>query len=79
MREARGITQEDFNNGEGPINERTIRRIENAELTNLELMTLLRIAERLELHPSQLLDVDVPWDVKPLPETKPKRKRKRRP
>lgn len=79
LRERRGLTQEDFNEGEGPINERSLRRIESGELPNTELLTLLRICERLGVHPRELFEIDVPWEIRALPEEKPKRKRKRRP
>lgn len=78
LRERRGLTQEDFNEGTGPINERSLRRIESGELPNTELLTLLRICERLEIHPRELFEIDVPWEIEPLPEAGQKRKRKRR-
>lgn len=79
LRERRGLTQEDFNEGAGPINERSLRRIESGELPNTELLTLLRICERLEIHPRELFDIEVSWPIRTLPKESPKRKRKRRP
>lgn len=79
LRELRGLTQEDFNEGIGPINDRTLRRIESGELVNMELLTLLRIAERLRVPPAEILNVEVHWKTDVLPSEKVVKKRKRRP
>jgi transcriptional regulator with XRE-family HTH domain len=79
IRERRGLTQEEFNDGVGPINERSLRRIESGELVNTELMTLLRICRRLKIHPRELFAVDIPWQIEAIPEEIAKKKRKRRP
>lgn len=77
-RKRRGLTQEDLD-VDGGVGVATIRRIETLNLTNIELSTMLKIAMRLNIHPRDLFDIEVPWPIKTLPQEAAKRKRRRRP
>ena len=79
IRERPGMIQEEFNDGVSPINEKSLRRIESGELVNSELMTLLRIRKRRKVHRRELFPVDIPWQIKSIPDEIAKKKRKRRP
>ena len=59
LRKDRGLTQEDFDTEPNPIPPRTIQRYEQAAEPNIELKTLLKIAEKLGVSPAELLNVDL--------------------
>ena len=59
LRKERGLTQEAFDTEPDGIPVRTIQRYEQAENPNIELKTLIKIAAKLGVHPSELLKVDL--------------------
>lgn len=58
MRESKGLSQVDVvGRMRGEIDPTNISRIESGR-TNPTLLTLFRLAEALDIHPKELLDVD---------------------
>lgn len=59
LRRQKGFTQESFDMEPNAIPVRTIQRYEQAKNPNIELKTLLKIADKLGVKPSELIDVDL--------------------
>ena len=76
IRLKRDLSQEDFDTSEPQgISVPSIKAIEGKTKQNIELRTLFRFCRRTNIHPKDIFDFAMPWDVKALTKGKPKRSR----
>jgi DNA-binding Xre family transcriptional regulator len=63
IRTSRGLSQRALADA-CDVDHTKISKLENDPDTNLNLTTLFELARGLEVHPNDLLNYDVDWDVK---------------